>query len=67
LPANIWNDDFQMLVDMESQLDAALVERYNDLAAASLSGLNEDEKAQITMRPTVGEAFLIDDTSTGRV
>ena len=57
----------QMLIDMEGQLDAALVERYNALAAASLAGLSENEKAEITARPEVGEAFLIDDTSPERV
>jgi hypothetical protein len=67
LPAKVWNDDLRMLIDMEFQLDAALVKRYDDLAAASLAGLNEDEKAQITMRSTIGEAFLVDDMSTERV
>lgn len=67
LPAKIWSQDLQILVDMESQLDAALMERYNALAAASLAGLNEHEKAEITARPTIGEAFLIDNTLTERV
>jgi hypothetical protein len=67
LPVGVWNNDLQMLIDMEEQLDAALVERYNALAAASLAGLNEDEKAEITARPEIGEAFLIEDASTERV
>jgi hypothetical protein len=67
LPAETWNNDLQMLIDMEGQLDAALVERYNDLAAASLAGLNESERAEITARPEIGEAFLIEDTHTESV
>jgi hypothetical protein len=67
LPAKVWNNDLRMLIDMEGQLDAALVERYNALAAASLAGLNEDEKAEITKRPEIGEAFLIDDESMEKV
>ena len=63
LPDTGWNADLQMLIDMEGQLDAALMERYNALAAATLAGLNEDEKAEITARPEIGEAFLIDDAS----
>ena len=67
LPRKAWSDDLQMLINMESQLDGALVERYNALAAASLAGLNEHEKAEITARPTIGEAFLIDNGSRERV
>jgi hypothetical protein len=66
-PDKAWDADLQMLIDMEGQLDAALVERYNALAAASLAGLNEDEKAEITARPEIGEAFLIEDAGTERV
>lgn len=67
LPSKAWSEDLQMFVNMESQLDAALVERYNDLAAASLAGLEEYERAEITARPTLGEAFLIDSGSGERV
>lgn len=63
LPDNAWDADLRMLIDMEGQLDAALVERYHALAAATLAGLNEDEKAEITRRPEIGEAFLIDGAS----
>lgn len=67
LPSKAWSEDLQMLINMESQLDGSLVERYNDLAAASLAGLDESEKAEITARPTLGEAFLIDNGSRERV
>jgi len=67
LPDKPWDADLQMLIDMEGQLDAALMERYNALAAATLAGLNEDEKAEITARPEIGRAFLIDDESMEKV
>lgn len=59
LPAN-WNEDLKMLIDMESQLDAALVERYNALAASTLEGLDDEEKAAITERPHLGEEAFVD-------
>jgi hypothetical protein len=55
LPMNVWNEDLQMLIQMESQLDAALVERYNALAAATLEGLTDEQKAAITARPELDE------------
>ena len=55
LPAKGWNGDLQMLIDMEGQLDAALVGRYNDLAAATLDGLTDEQKAAITARPELDE------------
>ncbi len=67
LPIGVWSNDLRMLIDMEGQLDAAVVERYNALAAASLAGLSENEKAEITRRPKIGGAFLIEDPSTERV
>jgi hypothetical protein len=60
-PETPWSPDLQTLIDIEGQLDEALMERYNALAAATLAGLNEDQKAKITARPEIGEAFLIDD------
>ncbi len=49
----------QMLVDLEPHLDSHLVERYHALAAATLSGLTEEEKAEVTARPELDEsAFL---------
>jgi len=63
-PIGVWSNDLQLLINMEQQLDAALVERYNNLAATSLAGLSGDEKAEITARPEIGGAFLIEDPST---
>lgn len=67
LPDKAWDADLQMLINMDEQLDAALMERYNALAAATLAGLSDDEKAEITARPEIGEAFLIDDASMENV
>lgn len=61
LPDAPWEPMIQMLIDLESHLDARLVERYHALAAATLSGLTEEEKAEVTARPEFGEAFLISD------
>jgi hypothetical protein len=60
-PAVMWTSDVQKMVELETQLDAALVERYHSLAAATLAGLTEEEKKEITARPELGEVFLIDD------
>ncbi len=61
LPDRPWEPMIEMLADLESHLDARLVERYHALAAATLSGLTEEEKAAVTARPELDEsAFLID-------
>ena len=60
LPDRAWNEDLQMLIGMESQLDTALVERYNALAASTLEGLDDEEKAAITERPDLGEEAFVD-------
>jgi len=58
LPTKVWNEDLQMLIDMEDRLDAALVERYNALAAATLEGLTDEQKEAITTRPELdADAF----------
>ena len=62
LPDNAWDSNIQGLVDLESQLDARLVERYHALAAATLEGLTEEEKAAVITRPELDEeAFVIED------
>ncbi|MEK6300745.1 MAG: hypothetical protein AABO41_08500 [Acidobacteriota bacterium] len=53
-----WDPNTLALIDIESRLDAALVERYHTLAAATLAGLTEEEKAQVTARVDFGAAFL---------
>lgn len=63
LPKLPWDSKIKGLIDLESGLDSALFMSYNALAAASLNGLSEEEKAEITARPEIGEAFLIDNAS----
>jgi hypothetical protein len=63
LPDPPWDSNMQHLVDLERPLDARLIKRYNALAAATLEGLSENEKAEITARPEIGNAFLIEDSS----
>jgi hypothetical protein len=60
LPTKVWDKDLQMLIDMESQLDAVLVERYNALAASTLEGLDDEERVAITERPHLGEEAFVD-------
>lgn len=60
MPNKAWDADLQMLINMEGQLDAALVQRYHDLAAATLEGLSDEQKAAVTVRPELDEgAFSI--------
>ncbi|MGI9106067.1 MAG: hypothetical protein ACR2G4_07450 [Pyrinomonadaceae bacterium] len=57
-PAVMWNPKIQRLIELESQLDATLVERYHVLAASTLEGLTEEEKIAITARPELdAQAF----------
>lgn len=62
LPSNPWDSKIRGLIDLESQLDARLIERYNALAAATLEGLTEKQKSALTTRPDLDEeAFVIED------
>lgn len=51
LPHNPWSAQLQTLIDLESDLDTRLSERYHALAAATLAGLSDEERAVITARP----------------
>lgn len=55
LPVAMWDSKIQTMVELESQLDAALVGRYHALAASTLEGLTEEEKIAITARPELDE------------
>lgn len=60
LPDKPWDADLQNLINMDGHLDAALMQRYNALAAATLEGLSDEQKAAVTARPELDEeAFLI--------
>jgi hypothetical protein len=63
LPVNAWDSNIQSLIDLESQLDNQLVERYNDLAAATLAGLTKEEIAEVTARPELN--FGVPDNEDG--
>jgi hypothetical protein len=57
-----WEPKIQALIDLEPYLDAVIIERYNSLAAATLEGLTEQEKEEVTTRPELGEVFLINNS-----
>ncbi len=50
-----WEPKIQALIDLEPYLNAAIVERYHALAAATLEGLTEEQKVAITARPELDE------------
>lgn len=57
----VWEPMYQTLIDLEPHLDRRLTGRYCALAAATLSGLTDEEKERITARPDLDTtAFLID-------
>ncbi len=57
-----WDSRIKALVNLESELDAGLVSRYNELAASTLAGLSENEKIQITARPEFdASSFVINE------
>ena len=62
LPDKAWDSNIQGLIDLEQQFDARLTERYHALAAATLEGLTDEDKAAVTTRPELDEsAFIIED------
>lgn len=57
-----WSPQIQTLINLEPSLDAGLVSRYNELAAATLAGLSENEKREITARPEFdASSFVIEE------
>lgn len=63
LPVNAWDPNIQSLIDLESKLDTQLADHYNDLAAATLAGLTDEEIAEVTARPELN--FGIPDNEDG--
>src|SRR5262249_47615370 len=51
LPDKPWDSLIQHLIDIEPHLYQQLSERYHALAASTLSGLTEEEIAEVTARP----------------
>jgi hypothetical protein len=67
LPNSPWPENIQRLVNLDEQFDSKLFKRYNELAAATLAGLSEDQKIAITARSRIGEAFVIDPSTAESV
>jgi len=60
-PSGIWGGaKIQALVELKPYLDAAITERYHALAAATLAGLTEEEKKDVTTFPDLDESFTVD-------
>jgi len=55
LPGAPWDSEIQSLIDLESQFDSRLAERYHALAAATLADLTEEERLEVTVRPELDE------------
>jgi hypothetical protein len=58
LPTEPWEPAIQKLLNLESRLDAALLGRYNALAAGSLAGLTEEERKRVTARPQLETSLV---------
>jgi hypothetical protein len=53
LAPNPWEGLIQVLVSLEHELDRAMLSQYNALAAATLTGLTQEEKGVVTKRPAI--------------
>ena len=60
LPDSPWEPIVQELIDLDWRLDERLAQRYHALAASTLAGLTEEEKAEVTERPSLGEDAFVD-------
>jgi hypothetical protein len=55
LPQNPWSEKLQKLIDLDSQLDEKVLDRYFNLASSTLEGLTKKQKEKITKRPELDE------------
>jgi hypothetical protein len=55
-----WEPKIQALIDLKPYLDAAITERYHALARATLAGLTEEEKKDVTTFPDLDESFIVE-------
>jgi hypothetical protein len=53
LPAERWDPLIQRFLEMEVRFDHGLVEGYNKLALSTLEGLDENQKREVTIPPTL--------------
>jgi hypothetical protein len=58
LPDNPWEPRIQQLIDLDSQLDAEMVRRFNELVASTLDGLSEEMKIAVTTTPEIDDMFF---------
>lgn len=65
LPADAWDPSEQALIALEPILSARLADQYNSLAASTLEGLSEEEKAELTARPEFDEEGLFSENTDG--
>jgi hypothetical protein len=50
LPQQPWRREIQKLIDLDDQLDSMLLDKYFNLAASTLEGLDENQKRVVTER-----------------
>jgi hypothetical protein len=55
LPKNAFSRDVQALIDLDGKLDSMVMDKYFDLAGATLDGLTEEQIKAITERPRLDE------------
>ncbi|SRR6266498_379495 len=55
LPDSLWDERINQFIELEDKLDEHFFQAVNQLAAGSLAGFNDQEKALLTERPTLDE------------
>ncbi len=55
LPKNAFTNDIQKLIDLDEKFTLIFMDKYFDLAGATLDGLTEEQIEAITQRPTLDE------------
>lgn len=55
LPKNAFSQDIQKLIDLDEKFTSIFMDKYFDLAGATLDGLTEEQIEVITQRPTLDE------------
>ena len=55
LPQNTFNKDIRKLINLDEKFNSIFMDKYFDLAGATLDGLSEEQIEAITQRPTLDE------------
>ena len=55
LPQNAFNKDIKKLINLDEKFNSIFMDKYFDLAGATLDGLSEEQIETITQRPTLDE------------